>query len=69
MYPSIGARGMISYAESVLDEDETGLQASGGSLENREASYTELLRVLQLCPPGQEDDSRRLTQSVILGEN
>ena len=60
---------MITCAESVSDETDSDRQLAQRSPRDREASYASILRTLQIFPLGQEEDSRGLTESVILGEN
>lgn len=58
---------MITYADSVEDRDGSGLEDAADR--DHEPTYAQLLQTLEICPLGQDDDSRHLTQSVILGEN
>jgi hypothetical protein len=59
---------MITYADTVAAHGETDLQHDGQP-RDQEPGYELILRTLQTCPLGQEDDTRRLMASVILGEN
>ncbi len=58
---------MITYAESVAERDQPGSDRAGER--DYEPTYAQLLQTLEICPLGQDDDSRHLTRSVILGEN
>ena len=58
---------MISYAESVTQRDQRDNDQA--AVRDYEPTYEQLLQTLEICPLGQDDDSRHLTQSVILGEN
>ena len=59
---------MITFAESVLDEHGRK-KASVEGQDDQDVSYTAILRTLKTCPLGQDDDTRHLTESVVLGEN
>ena len=59
---------MITFAESVLDERGRNKAGVEGQ-ENQDVTYKVILRTLKTCPLGQEDDTRHLTESVVLGEN
>jgi hypothetical protein len=58
---------MISYADSLADREET--RHPRAEERDHEPTYEQLLQTLEICPLGQDDDSRHLTRSVILGEN
>ena len=58
---------MITYADSVADRDDAGHE--GAEQRDHEPTYEHILQTLEICPLGQDDDSRHLTRSVILGEN
>ena len=59
---------MITFAESVSDEHGRKKAAVEGQ-EDQDVTYKAILRTLKTCPLGQEDDTRHLTESVVLGEN
>lgn len=56
---------MITYADSVADRSDPRDADEG----DPEPTYEHILQTLKICPLGQDDDSRHLTESVILGEN
>ena len=58
---------MITYADSVAECQVSGQERA--EERDYEPSYEHILQTLEICPLGQDDDSRHLTQSVILGEN
>ena len=60
---------MITFADSVSIDDRAGDGADHHAHADQAASYADILRTLETCPLGQEDDNRGLTNSVILGEN
>ena len=60
---------MNRYADSVSNATGTHVHDGDGSHHEQEPTYEVILRTLQTCPLGQEDDARHLTRSVILGEN
>lgn len=59
---------MITYADTVAAQMETDHQHDG-QLHDQGPSYELILQTLQTCPLGQEDDTRHLVASVVLGEN
>jgi len=59
---------MITFAESVTDKHGRA-QAGDEGQQDQDVTYTAILRTLQTCPLGQEDDARHLTETVVLGEN
>lgn len=58
---------MITYADSVAERQDSGQERA--EQRDHEPTYEHILQTLEICPLGQDDDSRHLTQSVILGEN
>jgi hypothetical protein len=59
---------MITYADTVAAQAEADLQHDGQP-RDQGPGYELILQTLRTCPLGQEDDTRRLMASVILGEN
>jgi hypothetical protein len=60
---------MISYADTVAAPGRPSSESRSDSPKALEPDYGTILRTLETCPLGQEDDQRRLSRSIILGEN
>lgn len=60
---------MISYADSVATPRRPSAESQDTPHNALEPDYGTILRTLETCPLGQEEDQRHLAGSVILGEN